>query len=79
MAAWGRGGRAYRVPVSMWPVRYPYAHLADLLQDPAPLSARATRGFLSRARASNLRFVDGFLADVAAHLERVGERQISAA
>jgi DNA (cytosine-5)-methyltransferase 1 len=33
------------------------------------LSARATAGFLSRAEASSLRFVPGFLESVRAHLK----------
>jgi DNA (cytosine-5)-methyltransferase 1 len=37
------------------------------------LSARATAGFLARAEASSLRFVDGFLDDVHEHLNRMRE------
>jgi DNA (cytosine-5)-methyltransferase 1 len=36
-----------------------------------PLSKRATSGFLSRAEASSLRFVPGFLDAVRAHLDRM--------
>lgn len=36
-----------------------------------PLSERATRSFFKRASASTLRFPDGFLADVEAHVERL--------
>jgi len=36
-----------------------------------PLSVRATRGFISRADASRLRFVDGFKDRVRAHLRRM--------
>ena len=35
------------------------------------LSVRATTGFLSRAEASSLRFVPGFLDSVRAHLKRM--------
>lgn len=68
-AAWGSGGVAYRADVSTWPLAYPYRHLEEFLTDPKPLSARATAGFLKRAEAGNLRFVDGFLDDVRTHLD----------
>jgi DNA (cytosine-5)-methyltransferase 1 len=73
-AAWGADGTVWRADVSSWPVREPYQHLADFLAyDVAPLSARATEGFLRRARESTLRFAPGFLDDVAAHLARARE------
>jgi DNA (cytosine-5)-methyltransferase 1 len=72
VAAWSLGSSIYRAKVSRWPVCEPYQHLGDFLEDAAPLSARATAGFLRRARASRLRFVKGFLADVEAHLIRMG-------
>ena len=69
-AAWGRRGKAWRVEVSMWPVRHRRLHLSDFLNYPTvPLSPRATRGFLGRAEAGTLRFPPGFLEDVASHLE----------
>jgi DNA (cytosine-5)-methyltransferase 1 len=71
-AAWGRRGRAYRVPLSAWPTRKPYVSLADFLKYPStPLSARATKGFWKRTKRSSLRFPAGFLSDVERHLERV--------
>jgi len=70
-AAWGEGGVAYRAQVSSWPVAEPYRHLDEYLTEPKALSARATAGFLKRAEASNLRFVDGFLDDVRDHLADV--------
>ena len=54
------------------PVHEPAENLVDFLDDSALLSARATAGFLKRARAGNLRFVPGFLDDLDAHLERMG-------
>ncbi|MDK3255263.1 DNA cytosine methyltransferase [Blastococcus capsensis] len=72
IAAWGRDGVAHRASVSSWPVRAPYESVAGFLEESKPLSARATAGFLKRARAGNLRFVDGFLDDVARHLVSVG-------
>lgn len=71
MAAWGYNGAVYEVDVSQWPVRRPYRHLESFVRRPAPLSWRATAGFLKRAESGRLRFVDGFLDDVRAHLARV--------
>ena len=68
-AAFGFSGEVWAVDVSMWPSRAPYQHLADIVDlavAPA-LSARATSGFLGRARSSRLKFVDEFIADVDAH------------
>lgn len=71
-AAWGQARSKFRVPVSTWPVREPYENLVDFLDDSALLSARATAGFLSRARSGSLRFAPGFLDDVEQHLQRMG-------
>lgn len=72
-AAWGHESEAYAVDVSTWPVCAPYQHLREFLQfETRPLSARATSGFLKRAHASRLRFVEGFLADVAVHARNMG-------
>lgn len=72
-AAWGRDGVAYRTDRSMWPERVQGVDLEEFVQDPKPLSARATAGFLSRARSGGLRFVPGFLDDVERHLISVTE------
>ncbi|MFI6366603.1 DNA cytosine methyltransferase [Nocardia sp. NPDC050630] len=72
VAAWGRAGSAYRVPVSTWPVHEPYEDLHHFLTDSRLLSARATAGFLRRTGMGNLRFPPGFLADVESHLDRMG-------
>jgi DNA (cytosine-5)-methyltransferase 1 len=70
--AWGKSGRSFAATLSMWPVSTPYQRLAEFLRyPPVPLSERATVGFLRRARASRLRFADGFLDAVAAHLARM--------
>ncbi|MBO0677185.1 DNA cytosine methyltransferase [Mycolicibacterium sp. S2-37] len=74
-AAWGDASGTYTVAASMWPVRDPYEHLEGFLQNTKPLSARAAAGFLNRARAGSLRFVPGFLDDVAAHQARMAAAQ----
>lgn len=66
----GRDRRA--VEIGMYPVWRDRLHLADFLQfDGKPLSARATRGFLSRTERSGLRFVPGFLDRLRRHLHRM--------
>jgi DNA (cytosine-5)-methyltransferase 1 len=71
-AAWGAKGRVYVVDASSWPVRSAAIPLRDFLEFPrSPLSHRAAAGFLARARASQLRFQDGFLEDVARHADRM--------
>jgi DNA (cytosine-5)-methyltransferase 1 len=69
-AAFGASGKAWAVDVSMWPTHEPYQHLGDVLDlsSAAPVSARGAAGFLSRAERGSLRFVDGFLDDVAEHV-----------
>lgn len=68
-AAWSTAGETRRASVSTWPVRNEYPHLADFLRfDSAPLSERATLGFLRRTQQSSLNFPEGFLEHVAAHL-----------
>lgn len=71
-AAWGEHGRVYTVETSEWPVRRSYTGLNDFLLHPTkPLSAKATAGFLKRARAGSLNFASGFLESVERHLEQV--------
>jgi DNA (cytosine-5)-methyltransferase 1 len=78
-AAWGAEGEVREARVSGWPVRQTYQHLADFLEHPTqPLSKRATLGFLSRADRSSLRFRDGFLDAVRAHLERMEAEALAA-
>jgi DNA (cytosine-5)-methyltransferase 1 len=70
-AAWGANGKAYAVDVSTWPVVIPREGLEQFLKhDLKPLSVRATRGFLLRARTGIVRFSDGFLEALDAHLQR---------
>jgi DNA (cytosine-5)-methyltransferase 1 len=68
-AAWGRSGERRAVDVSMWPVAYARPHLHDFLEyEPAPLSARATAGFLGRAARGNLRIPEDLICEAQAHL-----------
>lgn len=71
-AAWGSHRKAFRVHESQWPVHETYEDLGGFLDDARLLSARATAGFLRRARSGNLRFAPGFLDDVENHLDRMG-------
>lgn len=69
-AAWGVQGRRCAPEVSAWPVRQPVPALVDFLAyEPAPLSARATRGFLRRLRMGSLNRPAAFEADLEAHLQ----------
>jgi DNA (cytosine-5)-methyltransferase 1 len=73
VAAWGKDGKARRADLSEWPVSEPFEDLHSFMKYPmVPLSGRAASGFLSRALRSNLRFVPGFLDDVAVAAETAG-------
>jgi len=77
-AAWGDDSGTYRMDVSAWPVRVPYQSLATFLRFPMqPLSERAAAGFLHRTSESTLRFPDGLLDAVEAHLRTM--RDLAAA
>jgi DNA (cytosine-5)-methyltransferase 1 len=72
-AAWNVGQGRVRVAASEWPVRRKQQSLSTFLRYPtAPLSAKATAGFLSRAEVAPLKFDDGFLDAIRAHLKRMG-------
>lgn len=69
-AAWNVGDGRVRVLASEWPVRYKYRSLEAFLRyPPAPLSAKATAGFLERADRAQLRFQPGFLDAIRHHLK----------
>ncbi|MET3497093.1 DNA cytosine methyltransferase [Variovorax boronicumulans] len=71
-AAWGSNGRVHVSSASSWPSATTLPSLSAFLKHKTkPLSARATRGFLARARSSGLNFEDGFLDDVEHHLSMV--------
>jgi DNA (cytosine-5)-methyltransferase 1 len=79
-AAWGRAGERHHVDVSMWPVAYARQHLHEFLDyDPAPLSARATAGFLARAARGNLRISEHLICEARAHLEAMQPQERLAA
>lgn len=68
---WNVGEGRFTTDISAWPVQRRRTPLADFLKYPlAPLSAKASRGFLSRAEQGSLRFAPGFLDAVAAHHAR---------
>jgi DNA (cytosine-5)-methyltransferase 1 len=75
-AAWSLDrGHRFTSGVSRWPRRVCATPLTEFLLYPTvPLSARATAGFLSRARTSSLRFPPGFLDAVEMHLQSVQQQ-----
>lgn len=71
-AAWGNASERHAVELSMFPSELGHPPLSEFLEyRGAPLSARATRGFLLRARAGSLRFRPGFLEALDAHHSRM--------
>jgi DNA (cytosine-5)-methyltransferase 1 len=74
-AAWSMGDGRYSSAVSRWPVAIGCRSIQDFLAfDPAPLSSRATAGFLSRLRRGSLRYPDWFEAVLERHCERVSKQ-----
>ena len=72
------GKARHAVEINDFPIYKKRKHLHEFLNHPGcPLSVRATAGFLSRAEASSLRFLPGFLDAVRAHL--VHMRNVEAA
>lgn len=75
-AAWNLGEGRMGVAASEWPVRKRYVPLDTFLRyEPAPLSAKATAGFLRRTQLATLRFPPGFLDAVRNHLRRVASEK----
>lgn len=73
-AAWNVGEGRFAAELSTWPTSRGQVPLHEFLKHPpTPLSIRATSGFLSRARASSLRFPEGFLDALQRHVERMME------
>src|SRR5262249_21713624 len=69
-AAWNVGEGRMTVEASEWPIRRRYKPLAEFLNVKTlrPLSAKATSGFLARAKVAKLRFEADFLPAVREHL-----------
>jgi len=75
-AAWNVGDGRYAVIASEWPCARPSVALERFLEfEPEPLSVKATAGFLERTGRSSLRFPEGFLPAVRAHLARMRSAQ----
>lgn len=73
-AAWGTSeGEAFRSPASVYPCWVERPGLEAFLEFPTkPLSVRAACGFLKRTRKGSLRFKEGFLEAIEAHIRRQG-------
>lgn len=66
------GKNRYSVAISSYPKWESRPTLVEFLRHPGkPLSARATRGFLSRTERARLRFADGFQDRLRDHLNRM--------
>ncbi len=72
-AAWGRKGKAFGIVLSSWPTVSKQSTLRSFLHHPLkPLSARATLGFLSRAKhCTNVTYSNRFLESLMLHAETV--------
>jgi DNA (cytosine-5)-methyltransferase 1 len=71
-AAWNVGAGRIAVSASEWPVKRRYTSLEAFLKyQRAPLSAKATSGFLRRTEVARLRFPPGFIEALQAHLRRM--------
>jgi DNA (cytosine-5)-methyltransferase 1 len=71
-AAWGDGRFRYAATISKFPRPVRHPPLADWLEyDRRPLSEKATRGFVTRAKESQLRWENGFIEALEDHLARV--------
>lgn len=79
-AAYGHDGEIYRFYANAWPTKASPIHLAALLKTygSTPLSERATRGFLDRVRASNLRTNPAFESALARHVDAEHRRSAKA-
>ena len=70
-AGWGVNGVRARSGASEWPVAIEAPHLCSFLEhDVAPLSRKATSGFLGRLIRSSLRYEAAFRRDLAHHVEK---------
>ncbi len=73
-AAYGHEGKVWSAAVSEWPCDETLTGLDRfLIHETSPLSVRASKGFLKRARSSSLRFAPGFLDAVDDHIQQVSQ------
>lgn len=73
--AWNVGEGRYTARLSEWPKCYRSQPLESFLRhEPKPLSAKATAGFLERARRGHLHFPVGFLQALDRHLTEQAPR-----
>lgn len=71
-AAYGKKGARFAVHVSRWPKRKEARRsLPEFLEDPQPLSLKATRGFYTRLQASSLRRPDWVDRALARHIQQL--------
>jgi len=71
-AAWFDGRKRFGSEIGAWPVAAPRENLAEFLSFPgAPLSTRATSGFLGRFLAGKLRQKPGFAALLQSHIDQL--------
>jgi hypothetical protein len=68
-AAWNVGDGRFSAELSAFPVRWRYIGIEDILQEPKPLSVRATRGFARRLAESGLKTAGWFPAVLQLHLK----------
>ncbi|MDB5690973.1 MAG: Cytosine-specific methyltransferase [Alphaproteobacteria bacterium] len=74
-AAFGSKNGWFAIDASEFPVRMPPPSIEAYRDETwKPLSARALRGFISRAKKGGLRFPDGFITALERALQRVEER-----
>lgn len=70
------GTTRFAVTINSYPAWVARPPLANFLRYPGkPLSARATRGFLTRTERGNLRFASGFQHRLRVHLDRMEGRE----
>jgi DNA (cytosine-5)-methyltransferase 1 len=71
-AAWNVDNERMAVAATEWPVRKQYISLESFLKyESAPLSAKATSGFLRRTEVARLRFPPGLIEALKEHLRRM--------
>jgi DNA (cytosine-5)-methyltransferase 1 len=74
-AAWSLGSGRFSARISEWPrsLSKPLDLAGFLRREGAPLSLKASTGFRRRAIASRLKFAEGFIPAIDAHIERMNQ------